>query len=261
MRALGEPLASRAGFRPRLGVKCGFNDAFIVRENDTGGVVGRDGHSARIEPGILRPLVRGEGVTQWSLGRHHEHIVFPHDSALQPLTELPPLAAAWLGRWRKELRGRSDLRGRTPWWSLFRTEAAASRRPRVVWADLSRSPRAAVIGAADPVVPLNSCYVVFTECLEEAQALTVWLNSPLAAAWLSALAEPARGGFRRMFGWTVGLLPLPRDWDNAVAALAPLGARAMQGDVPERSELEDAAEAALGLAPSDVESLLTWGHR
>jgi hypothetical protein len=118
-----------------------------------------------------------------------------------------------------------------------------------------------VIPPGDRIVPLNTCYVVFAESMAEAYALATWLNSPLAAAWLAALAEPARGGFRRMFGWTVSLMPIPRAWDAAITSLAPLGERAARGDVPPPEEILDATLATLGVAEHDVAALLTWGHR
>jgi hypothetical protein len=261
IRARGTALAERDGFRPRLGVKCGYNDAFIVKRLADGCFAGPAGRRARIEERIVRPLVRGEGVTPWTLTPTTDSILFPYDDALKLARSLPPLARAWLQPLRAELSARSDLGGRAEWWSLFRTDAADSRRDRVVWADLSRTPRVAVIPAGDNIVPLNTCYVVFAESLPEAYALATWLNSPLAAAWLAALAEPARGGFRRMFGWTVSLMPIPRDWDVAITALSPLGERAARGDVPPPDEILDATLATLGVAKHDVAALLTWGHR
>jgi hypothetical protein len=115
---------------------------------------------------------------------------------------------------RYELERRSDARG-TKWWALFRTEAARADMPRVVWADVTRVPRAAVLRAGDPTVPLNTCYAL--RCRDEVDALTLaaLINSPLSAAWLRALAEPARGGYRRLLAWTMALLPVPDDWDRA----------------------------------------------
>jgi hypothetical protein len=51
-----------------------------------------------------------------------------------------------------------------------------------------------MLTACDPSVPRNSCYV--TLCRDDGDALTLSaiLNSPIAEAWLAALAEPARGG-------------------------------------------------------------------
>jgi len=251
IRERGVPLGANAALRPRLGVKCGCNDAFILGATETDAV----------EPHMVRPLLRGEAVTVWTVAAPRERIIFPHTRDLALLRELPPRTRAHLGRFRARLTARTDLRGRAQWWTLFRVDAADTRRPRVVWADLARAPRAAVLAAGDETVPLNTCYVVSAGSLDEACALAVWINSPLAAAWLAALAEPARGGYRRLLGWTMALLPLPRDWPNAISALAPLGARAIHNGPPSSEELLDATLAAIGIAHRDVEALLTWGHR
>ena len=73
-------------------------------------------------------------------------------------------------------------------------DAADARTARVVWADFGRRPSALVLPAGDPTVPLNSCYALPCRDPRDALAVAALLNSPLAAAWLNALAEPARGG-------------------------------------------------------------------
>ena len=261
VRKLGVALGEHPGLRPRLGVKCGCNDAFVVRRLADGTVLGCGARRGSIEPALLRPLLRGEDVTAWKIEEPDLGIVFAHDESLKPLRELPPLTRRWLLPWRSRLAARTDLRGRTPWWSVFRVDAADPASARVVWADVARTLRAAVIRAGDNVVPLNSCYVIATRTQDEACALAAWLNSPLAAAWLAALAEPARGGYRRMLGWTVALLPLPRDWDRAVQLLTPLGANAFDGNPPSPSDLLERCLEALGATHHQVEALLTWGHR
>ena len=94
----------------------------------------------------------------------------------------------------------------------------------------------------------------------DALALTALLNSPLAAAVLNAIAEPARGGWRRYLAWTVGLLPLPRDWPRARDLLAPLAARALLGNAPSSDELLTAACHAYRLRRADVSPLIAWCH-
>jgi hypothetical protein len=258
LRAAGPPLGAHDGLRPRLGVKCGCNDAFLGRVDDFGRLQARDGHTAEIEPALLRPLLRGDAVTPWRIVPGAERIVVPHDAALAPLTTLPPGAKRWLSRWRSALVERTDYKGRGPWWTLFRTDAADPRTPRVVWADMSRTPRAAVLPVGDRTVPLNTCYVVPTADEDEAHAIAAWLNSPLAAAWLGALAEPARGGYRRLLGWTVALLPLPADWPRAVRILAPVGARGAAGEIVGAAELLDAAIAAVDLPLRRIDALVRW---
>ena len=177
------------------------------------------------------------------------------------MSELPEHSARWLARWRRRLAARSDARSARAWWTLFRTASASPARPRVVWADMGRAPRALVLAAGDATVPLNSCYVVPCDHAADAYALTALLNSSLAAAWLHVLAEPARGGYHRYLGWTMALLPLPGDWPRARALLAPLAIRAMSGDVPAPCELLNAATHAYKLRDADVAPLIAWASR
>ena len=133
-----------------------------------------------------------------------------------------------------------------------------SMQPRVVWPDLGRAPRATLIPAGDPTVALNSCYIARARDLVDAQALTALLNSAIAAAWLNILAEPARGGYRRYMGWTVGLLPLPQPWERARSVMAPLAAAALAGSRPTDARLTETVAAAYGLDLDARRPLLSW---
>lgn len=286
----GTPLAASRFGRPLLGVKCGCNEPFVVRvlarehargagrnhpttDDHAGGAgealharvrshaTGERARTGRVEAALLRPLVRGESLGAWRAGASGEWIVWTHDARGDPLARLPALTARWLAGWRHQLAARSDLRGRARWWSLFRVEGAAADRPRVVWRDLGRTPRAAVLEAGDPTVPLNSCYVVRCPAREDALALAALLNAPLAAAWLALVAEPARGGYHRYMGWTMALLPLPADWERARGILAPLAERALAGASPPPDALLAAALDAHRLRARDVAPLLEWTAR
>jgi adenine-specific DNA-methyltransferase len=261
LRNNGIPFAQTSFGRPLLGVKTGCNDAFVVTVEAMQGEVARisSGRSTvEIEREMLRPLVRGETLSAWSITGPREYLIWPHDQQGTPLRELPPLARRWLAPFHDRLHGRTDLQGRAPWWTLFRTESASVLTPRVVWADFGLTPRAIAVEPGDAVVALNSCYVASCETLIDAHALATLLNGPLVAAWLNTLAEPARGGYRRYLGWTMSLLPLPRDWNRARKHLAPLGERAMRGDVPPQDEMLDAALSAYELRLRDIHPLLSW---
>ena len=231
--------------RPTLGVKSGCNEAFIVPPE-------------AVECEMLRPLIRGENMSPWCVPPSSERIIWTHDESGRALRTLPPRALALLSGFRRVLESRSDARGQHRWWSLFRTEAADFSRPRVVWSDVSRSPKAALLARGDNSVPINSCYVVRCRTLDDALTLTALLNSPIVAAWLNCLAEPARGGYHRYLGWTMSILPLPRDWSRATRLLAPLAARAVEGSPPTPEELNATALDAYRLCENDVEPLMKW---
>jgi hypothetical protein len=259
--ARGIPLAASGIGRPTLGVKCGVNDAFLVNATGVPGprVTVSDGRrEAQLEASCLRPVLRGEVIRAWRSEPGPAHIVYPCGDDGRPLRALPPGVRSWLLPWRARLEQRTDGRGARAWWSLFRTESARGDRPRVVWADIGRVPQALVLEAGDPTIALNTCYVLRTRDLDDALTLAAILNTPLAAAWLGAIAEPARGSYRRFMAWTVARLPLPDDWARARALLAPLGARARSGDPPARTELLAAVLDAYRVRLRTMAPLLGW---
>jgi len=262
LREVGQPFAESPLGRPRLGVKCGCNDAFTVRlierKGDHARVAAADGTTFLIETEMLRPLVRGDQLRPWAVASRDDVILWTHDERDKPLAELPPLARSWLMKWRPSLEARSDGRSTDRWWTLFRTEAARDDRPRLLWGDVGRAPRALVLPAGDRAVPLNSCYVARCRNLPDANAGAALLNSPLAQSWLNVLAEPARGGYHRYLGWTLALLPVPRDWLRARDILGPLGDAARDGHPPTDHELLDAALAAYGIGRAVVAPLVAW---
>ena len=259
----GIPLAMSALGHATLGVKCGCNDAFTVdalSEDADMVSVAFQGRHGLVEREMLRPLLRGEAVTAWRIAPSSAAILWTHSRSGVPRATLPAGAARWLSPWRRRLTHRTDLRGAARWWTVFRTEAADSSRSRVVWSDFGQVPRAALLPAGDSTVPLNSCYVVHCADAVDALALTTLLNTPVAAAVLNAIAEPARGNWRRYLAWTVGLLPLPRDWVRARDILAPLAEQALVGNVPSSDELLMAACHAYRLRRADVAPLIAWCH-
>lgn len=247
----GVPLASSALGRPLLGVKSGCNEAFVLTREEAA--------SARIEDDCLRPLLRGEHLQPWqaTAGASESAILWTHDIRGEPLNALPAATHRRLLPWRRQLEQRTDGRGGR-WWALFRTEAARADQPRVIWGDIGRAPRALVLRAGDLTVPLNTCYVVRTRSEDAAYAFAVLLNSPVGAAWLGALAEPARGGYRRFLGWTCARFPIPRDWDRACALLAPIGREASDGRVADPWTLTERVLEAYNVSHEAMAPLLSW---
>ncbi len=262
--AAGVPLSQTPIGRPILGVKTGCNDAFLVAAGPSAGEL-IPIHSAQrsgdIERSALRPLLRGESITAWRSLPTDSRIIWTHGDDGEPLRHLQPRTRKWLGNWRHRLERRSDASGKARWWMLFRTDSAGDHLPRVVWADIGKVPRAVAIATGDPVVPLNTCYAARCRDIIEAHAFATLLNSPLTAAWLNAIAEPARGNYSRYLGWTMSLLPLPLDWERARDILAPIGMSAAAGTPPQRRELVAATLDAFRIEHADIETLMTWAAR
>jgi hypothetical protein len=253
IRAAGLPLSSTMLGSPRLGVKSGCNAAFVVRItagcDDFSSILSSDGEAGSVETQLLRPALRGDGVSRWVRSAGDDWILWTHDERGAPLARLPDRARLWLRRRYGALADRADAARSRRWWSLFRVEAAAHSTARVVWADFGRRPRALVLPAGDVTVPLNTCYVLRCADPHDAYAIASLLNSWLASAWLNAVAEPARGGYRRYLAWTVGLLPVPAEWPRARAILS--GAYGLDDDA-----LLEAALDAYRLRRDDVAALV-----
>jgi hypothetical protein len=281
LRAAGLPLGNTSLGRPLLGVKCGCNAAFLVHAEehaDDGATVTSLSGPIRqgvIERTLLRPAIRGDSIAgsfthDAGGGRvgdttppHDLRVLWTHGADGLPLRTLPPASARWLAQWRPRLQSRRDSRHAQPWWTLFRTDAARSELPRLVWADIARRMRCTVLPAGDPSVPLNSCYVMRLPSLDDAHALHALLSSTIANAWLGVLAEPARGGFRRFLGWTVAAMPIPHDWARTVRLLRPYGAALASAspDAPSHvslAALDAAVLQAFQLPPLLISPLLEW---
>lgn len=247
--------------RPLLGVKCGCNAAFLVQateHDDEMATVVAEGRRAHIERALLRPVLRGEAIGHAESSARDTHIVWTHARDGAPMRTLPPATNRWLSHWRTRLESRRDAHRRGPWWKLFRTEAARYDSPRLVWADIGKSLRTVVLPAGDPTVPLNTCYVLPAPAMDDAYALNALLTSPIAAAWLDCIAEPARGGFRRYMGWTIAAFPIPRDWLAVRLPLAIAGRRIATGEPPGRDEHIALVADAYGIPEPLVLPLLEW---
>lgn len=261
LRTAGDTLAQSVIGRPLLGVKCGFNDAFIVELLDEGDdlaeVRGAGNRRFTVERALLRPLLRGEALQRWQPSPSREYIIWTHDENDAPLARLPEHAARWFARWHRHLAARSDARNRARWWSLFRTDSARCDRPRVAWCDVGLEPRACVLPKGEASVALNSCYIARCRDDTDARALAALLNGPVARAWLDAMAEPARGGYHRYLGWTLSLLPMPPRWSRARNVLA----KAWTHSPPSDQSLFDASLTAYGLDGDAIEPLIAWTRR
>src|SRR6266550_802965 len=217
---------------PRLGVKTGADDVFLVAQ-----------------PGpATRPVVRGRDLGPWR-ATPRAHLLWTHGPDGRPLARLPAELARALDLHLERLRRRSDYRS-GPAWQLFRI-ALADAPCRVIWPDLAR--RLAAVVPASGLVPLNTVYGIATRAADDAYALAALFNS----RWLTALArlsaDPARGGFRRFNARVVRRLPLPPANPAVWRALADQGRANVSDDdaIADMYQLEAADRRALDASAAD----------
>jgi len=211
---------------PRLGVKTGADDLFLVAQDVAG----------------ARPALRGRDLRPWC-ARTVVWLLWTHGEGGGPLPVLPRPLAERLQPHLGRLRRRADYRD-GPAWRLFRTALALAPH-RVCWADLAR--RLAAVVPPVEVVPLNTVYGIATRAADEAHALAALFNSRWYTALARLRADPARGGFRRFNARVIRELPIPPAGAQIWARLAALGRSA---------ETDDAAVAdLLGLDAADRRAL------
>ena len=135
VRASGVPMAESPIGRAHLGVKCGLNDAFLVRTlaavRGEATIASVDGRTGRIESALLRPIVRGEDIVPWTVKREENETSSgrTRSASGRPIVALPPHAAQWLSPWRKGLMARTDSRSSVAWWCPALSNGGRSFRP------------------------------------------------------------------------------------------------------------------------------------
>jgi len=228
LRALFPTVGDR--WTPRLGVKTGADDLFVVDRESPG----------------TRPAIRGRDIAAWRC-HTRRYVLWTHGTDGLPLACLTDELRAWLALHEERLRRRADYRAGPPW-QLFRTSLGLAAH-RVVWPDLGRRLAAAV--PAPELVPLNTVYGIATRDKTDAAALAALFNS----CWLTALArlvaDPARGGFRRFNARVVRGLPTPPSESAIWAELARRGERCEPADdlVADAFQLDAADRRALAANP------------
>jgi hypothetical protein len=227
MSARSRPLGVLDDFAPRRGIFTGANDIFVAPAGD---FLERLGPSVE---DLVRPVISGS-----SLGEGDTlEILWPYDASGRLLDDLPRAAVEWFEEHADRLRARADYDDRGPLWQAFRVRGDTIG-PKVVWRDLA--PMLQPHAVEPTAVPLNTVYYVPSADEESARGLDAWMRSTPVRAFALALAERARGGWRRHFAWVVRLLPVP----EAVADRAFRGA----GDIA----------TAFGLECGEVELLREW---
>lgn len=259
-RALDELLSSGVPLaeitQPALGVKTGADRCLVgelLEIADDVGVVRFPESKAVLELRAVRPAVRGRDVRRFA-ARASRVVVWGYDQDGNTLERLPARTAAYLQSYSAALRRRADYRSGPPW-TLFRTRAALASH-RVVWPDLARQPRALVLDETDLgcAIPLNTCYVAAAPDRGCALTIAAVLNSTWAWAIAAALADEARGRYRRINARVTAQIPIPRP-GAARTALSHLSAVAHSGQVVSQDALDDAVAKALALTDSTQKAL------
>ena len=191
--------------QPRRGIFTGANDVFIRS---------RSGFADELGEAVttfVRPVTTGSDLAE----DPKLEIVWPYDRSGNLIVELPDVLVEYFARHAPRLRARSDFNPRLPLWQMFRVRES-TLGPKVAWRDMSVLLEPTRM--SPDCVPLNTVYYLSCDDEERAARLCDWMSSTPVRAYGHALAERARGGWRRHFAWVMRMLPFPRSWVDAVPA-------------------------------------------
>lgn len=183
---------------PCRGIFTGANSVFIRSEEDFLLMLGDEAKP------FLRRVLSGRDPR----GESSLRILWCYDEHGEVLKEIPPEIEGYFEANRTTLEERSDYDPRLPLWQVFRVRPDTCA-PKIVWRDIA--PELEAIEVPARAVPLNTVYYLPTQSEEEATELQRFLNSLPVKAFARAVAERARGGYRRHFAWVVKLIPVPKD--------------------------------------------------
>ncbi|HKI96778.1 MAG TPA: DNA methyltransferase [Gemmatimonadales bacterium] len=241
---MGQPLAAVG--HPALGVKTGADGLLVGRVVSTGRrtrTVRFGAETVELERTVLRAVLRGRDVAPFR-GTPTHVVLWGYDAAASLRARLPRRAAAYVRRIAEALEARADFEGGPPW-TLFRLRAARPRH-RVVWRDIARRPAAVALPEDADSIPLNSCYVLIAPDAETAHVVTATLNATWSAVTVRALADEARGGYRRINATVASRLPVPTP-SPARDRLAAFGADAHASNAFDQDTLDELVADALRL--------------
>jgi hypothetical protein len=223
---------------------------------------------AVVEASALRPILRGADISAWRY-TSTSYVLWVHGDDGVPHPP-PPRLRRFLARHDERLRARSGSRpGQHPG-AIFRL-GPETLGPKVAWHDLSDTLNAVALPATArcglgldlPLVPLNTIYFIPTAETDRALVLSAFLNSLPVRTFARAIAERAKDARFRFFAWTVGILPLPHDWDRAAATdrLGEIAATAhADGHITPaaQTELDALVQTAYRLSDRDLRGLLDY---
>ena len=177
----------------RMGARSGLDHVYMLP--------GRLAARLGLESEVLRPLVRGAGIHDFTCSTEEVAIV-PGSHELQPFTDQHPRWWSWLWRFRPILVKRRSFwpAAPTPWWAWLQAPPASGRRLRIVAPAIARGPHFAL--ARGDLVASRTARVIEPGDSTSEDELYSWLaflNSSTASFWMKQLAfstAPVNGGVR-----------------------------------------------------------------
>jgi len=209
-----------------MGCITAANSIFFVKDfkpTDEMGVVLVEtlgGEKAKIEKELLRPLIRGRNIDEWSYDVE-DYIVWTHNDDGAVLEELPPHAARYLGKHKDVLVARktwqvsSRMEAGAPFWVIGNADKAVAKG-KITWQEIAKKIEAVSLPQTHQDQRLGNQKLIvdhksfFLESTSEniGYALTGFLNSVLANTYAAAFVTRTGAEYGNFSSWVIGLLPV-----------------------------------------------------
>lgn len=265
LRKQGVPLGQFVGGHFYLGLRTGFNDAFVIEETTRSRLVAESPNSAE----LIKPWIRGRDIERW---RHDPSglyvIVFPFGFA----SELPkyPAIHRHLRRFETELKARGQCRssrngsseGQHHWLELDNNPLpdylSAFDTPSIVYADIGKHLKA--FYSTDGVRFGNTAYFIPNA---PRWMLALLLSTPYDFIYrnlMQPLGDPWTDGRLRFFSRSVKDIPIPDIAESHKTRLADLAQAcaeaAQRGDdeslAVHEAEIDEIVYRLFDLTPDEI---------
>ena len=245
----GTPLAEFVKNRLYMGVKTGFNDAFVIDQDKRNELVGEDQRSAE----IIKPWLRGRDIRRWKADSSGRYIIFANRGV--NIDQYPAIEAHL--RWF-----RSDLEKRAtahlhPWYELQQPQEGIYHEfalPKILVNNVVRYPNFSYDKSG--AFTSNACFFI----VPPSPATVAILNSPIGSGLLYRQCTLLQNGYVQVFVRFLEQLPIPNlseDIDKLLSQhVETLSAGSDDPDL--EREIDTIVFDIYGLSASERKLVLDW---
>ena len=249
----GTPLGEFAKGHLHMGVKTGFNEAFVIDQAKADELIGDDPRSGE----LIRPWLRGRDIKRWKADWAGLYIVFTNREV--EIDQYPAIKDH-LSWFRRDLERRATAHLH-PWYELQQPQEGIYHeftRHKIVWPEFARSVRFTF--DPDGSYVNNKCYVIPVDN----KWLLAVLNSNLSEFLLCQVTSSLLGKYMQLYYHYTIRLPIVTPEEDARAKLEALTNEILSlGDSPQQveaieREINSIVFHVYGLTASERKLVLDW---
>ena len=233
-----------------MGVKTGFNEAFVIGQVRRDELINADARNEK----LIKPWLRGRDIIRWHPKWAGRYIIFANRGIR---IEQYPAIYEHLLEFRSSLEQRATSQLH-PWYELQQPQEGIYKQfsqPKIMWPGIARSARFAFdengrfVNNATFFTPTNSMWML------------PLLNSNLIEFLLCQITNSLRGGYLQLFTQYMTRLPIVTPEASLQLRLATFAHAGVNGEPVDEDELNDMVYWLYGLSDRDVALVKDWFER